>query len=175
MSLHGAFGFGRLQRWAYSDPSNTAQSRRSRKRLNTFRGSRAFRLRTRLWAKRDRRRRPLWVSCVLLRGPRTCGTQELPKKTRFFNFCSNPCKGRNRSRCRPAPQQQQNPNPISVVFAAYRAARAIWDAAGRCAVRGSWSGRLAWRGVCSSFTFWTIGVSADGKTKYETADGRDGR
>jgi hypothetical protein len=67
------------------------------------------------------------------------------------------------------------PESCSVVFAAYRAARAIWDAAGRCAVRGSWSGRLAWRGVCSSFTFWTIGVSADGKTKYETADGRDGR
>jgi hypothetical protein len=78
---------------------DTAQSRRSRKRLNTFRESRAFRLRTRLWARRDRRRRLSWVSCVLLRGPRTCGTQERPKKTRFFNFCSNPCKRRSRSRC----------------------------------------------------------------------------
>jgi hypothetical protein len=73
-----------------------------------------------------------------------------------------------------APATTAQPESCSVVFAAYRAARAIWDAARRCAVRGSWSGRPAGGEVCFAAkcaapyrtTYWSIELLRDTVALY---------
>jgi hypothetical protein len=103
-----------------------------------------------------------------LRDPRAA------QEDQILQLLQQSMQGSQPQQMQPAPQPQQNPNPISVVFASYRAARGPCRAAGRCAVRGSRSGRPAGGEVCFAAkcaapyrtTYWSIELLRDTVALY---------